>query len=82
VLLTRVLLARGDPEAAAALARAEEQMSRLETRELPPRIEKARAELARARGDAATCERALREAARLHRANGEPWLAIQAESRI
>ena len=42
----------------------------------------ARAELAKHSGDASGCERALRAAARLHRDNGEEWLAAQAEARI
>jgi class 3 adenylate cyclase len=34
------------------------------------------------RDDEAGCERALRSAARMHRDNGEEWLATQAEARI
>lgn len=54
----------------------------LGARDLPPRIEEARAELARVRGDTAAAERALRAAAELHRANGDVWLAARAEARI
>ena len=61
---------------------ASELATALDARDLLPRIEEARAELARHRNDAAGCERALRTAARLHRENGEEWLATQAEARI
>jgi hypothetical protein len=50
--------------------------------DLLPRIEEARAELAQRRGDIGGCERAWRAAARIHRENGEEWLAAQAEARI
>ena len=66
----------------AALADASELATALDARDLLPRIEQARAEIARHRDDNAGCERALREAARLHRENGEEWLATQAEARI
>jgi class 3 adenylate cyclase len=83
ILLTRSLVAAGDLAGAdASLARASARLEALDARDLPPRLEGARAELARARGDAPGCERALREAARLHRENGEEWLADQAEARI
>jgi len=83
VLLTRALLADGDVAGATeAFARAEDRVSQTDARDLPPRLEEARAEFARACGDTAACASALREAARLHRANGEPWLASQAEARI
>lgn len=53
----------------------------LGARDLPPHLEEARAELARARGETAASGRALR-AAELHRASGEEWLATQAEARV
>jgi tetratricopeptide (TPR) repeat protein len=82
VARARALVTSGDGEAAeAALARAAELATVVGARDLPPRIEEARAELARQRNDDAGCERALRAAARLHRENGEEWLATQAEAR-
>jgi len=82
VALARGLVVSQDGEAAAAaLARAAELAAATGARDLPPRIEEARAELAQLRGDAAGRERALRQAARLHRDNGEEWLAAQAEAR-
>jgi MalT-like TPR region len=69
-------------EAETALIRAAELTAELGARDLPPLIEGARAELVGLRGDAAARERALREAARLHRENGGEWLAAQAEARI
>jgi hypothetical protein len=45
-------------------------------------VEEARAEVAALEGDRAARERALREAARLHRACGDAWAAEQAEERI
>jgi tetratricopeptide (TPR) repeat protein len=81
--LVRALVAGGEAAGAAAtLAQALELATALDARDLLPRIEEARADLARHRNDAAGCERALRTAARLHRANGEEWLATQAEARI
>jgi hypothetical protein len=68
--------------AEAALGRASELATALDARDLLPRVEEARAELARPGKDAAGSERALRTAARLHRENGEEWLAAQAEARI
>jgi ATP/maltotriose-dependent transcriptional regulator MalT len=84
ILRARVLLAGGDADAAeATLARASELATAMsDARDLPPLIEEARAELARHRGDAGGCERALRTAAQMHRENGEEWLATQAEARI
>ncbi len=83
VALGRALVASKDAEAAeAALARAAQLATESGARDLPPRIEEARAELAHLRGDAAGRERALRQAARLHRDNGEEWLAAQAEARL
>ena len=83
VALARALVASQDSEAAeAALTRAAELAAAVGARDLPPRIEEARAELAQLRGDAAGRERALREAAQLHRDNGEEWLEAQAEARL
>jgi class 3 adenylate cyclase len=83
VWLARALVAGGDAAGAeSALAHASELATALDARDLPPRIEEARAELARRAGDTAACERALRNAARLHRENGEEWLATQAEARL
>jgi class 3 adenylate cyclase len=83
VVLARALVAGGDAAGAdATLAHASELATALDARDLPPRIEEARAELARHRHDDVECERALRAAARLHRENGEEWLATQAEARI
>jgi hypothetical protein len=45
-------------------------------------VEEARAELAALAGEGAARERALREAARLHRVCGDAWAAEQAEARI
>ena len=81
--LARAQIAAGDLAAAVTeLDRAAEQAAALDARDLLPCIEEARAELARRGGDTAGCERALRAAARLHRENGEEWLATQAEARI
>jgi class 3 adenylate cyclase/tetratricopeptide (TPR) repeat protein len=83
VALARVLAAGADAAGAdAALARASELAAVLDARDLPPCIEEVRAELARRRRDDAGCERAVRAAARLHRDNGEEWLATQAEERV
>jgi hypothetical protein len=83
VALATVLVAGGNAAGAeATLAHALELATALNARDLLPSIEEARAELARHRKDAAGCERALRAAARLHRENGEAWLATQAEARI
>jgi class 3 adenylate cyclase len=83
IWLARALVAGGDGAgAASALAHASELATALGARDLPPRIEEARAELARLRNDASGCEHALRAAARMHRENGEEWLATQAEARI
>ena len=83
IALSHVQVAAGDLAAAdVTLARAAELAQVLSACDLPPCIEEARAELARVRGDAAGSERALRAAAELHRANGEEWLATQAEVRI
>jgi hypothetical protein len=78
------LLAAGDVDGAEArLAQASALAAAMpDARELPPRIEEIHADLARHRRDAVGCERALREAARMHRENGEEWLAAQAEARI
>jgi class 3 adenylate cyclase/tetratricopeptide (TPR) repeat protein len=81
--LARAQIGAGDlASAEAGIARVAEQAAVLNARDLLPVVEEARAELARARGDAAGCERALRDAARLHRENGEEWLATQAEAGI
>ena len=81
--LARAQIAAGDGASAeAGIGRVAEQALALGLRDLLPGVEEARAELARSRGDAAGCERALRAAARLHRENGEEWLATQAEARI
>ena len=81
--LARARIAAGDLVAAeAGIAEAAERAEALGARDLLPCIEEARAELARGRGDADGCERALRAAARLHRENGDEWLATQAEARI
>jgi class 3 adenylate cyclase/tetratricopeptide (TPR) repeat protein len=83
IALARALVADGDTAAAdTTLAQASELATALEARDLLPRIEEARAELARHRNNHAGCERALRAAARMHRENGEEWLATQAEARI
>ena len=50
--------------------------------QVEPRTAKGRNQVARLREDEAGRERALREAARLHRENGEEWLAAQAEARM
>jgi hypothetical protein len=81
--LARAQIAAGAlADAEAGIAGAAERAKALDARDLLPLIEEARAELARARGDAAGCERTLRAAARLHRENGDDWLATQAEARI
>jgi class 3 adenylate cyclase len=81
--LARAQIAAGAlADAEAGIAGAAERAKALDARELLPLIEEARAELARACGDAAACERALRAAARLHRENGDDWLATRAEARI
>jgi hypothetical protein len=83
ILLARALVTGGDAAGAEeALAHASDLATALAARDLPPRIEEARAELARRADDAAACERALRTAARLHRENGEEWQATQAEARL
>jgi class 3 adenylate cyclase len=83
IWLVHALIGGGDLSAAAEVfGRASEQVAALDARDLPPRLEEARAELARHSGDSAACERALREAARLYSENGEPWLASQAEAGI
>ncbi len=83
IALARALVAAGDPTGAeATLAHASALATALDARDLPPRIEEARAELALHRNDPAGHERALRTAARLHRGNGEEWQATQAEARI
>jgi class 3 adenylate cyclase/tetratricopeptide (TPR) repeat protein len=79
--LARAQIAAGDlASAEAEIARVGKQATVLDARDLLPVVEEARAELARARGDAVGRERALRAAARLHRENGEEWLATQAEA--
>lgn len=81
--LARGQIAAGDLASAdAGIARVAEEATALAARGLRPVVEEARAELARSRGDAAGCERALRAAARLHRENGDEWLATQAEAGI
>lgn len=65
-----------------ALASAAELVAALDAHDLRPRIEEARAELARNRGDAAGCERGWRAAARLHRENGDEWRASRIEARL
>jgi tetratricopeptide (TPR) repeat protein len=84
LVLASSLLAAGDVDGGEArLAQASALAAAMpDARDLPPRIEEAHAELARHRRDAVGCERALREAARMHRENGEEWLAAQAEARI
>ncbi len=72
LVLARVLLREGasEPEAArqigAALERAAELIDQTGGESRRPRLEELRAELAHARGDAATRERYLREAHRLY----------------
>jgi hypothetical protein len=81
--LARAQIAAGDlADAEAGIADAADRAKELDARDLLPVIEEARAELARSRGDAAGCERALRDAVRLHRENGDAWLATQAEARL
>jgi class 3 adenylate cyclase/tetratricopeptide (TPR) repeat protein len=81
--LARALAAHGDDAGGeAALARGAELTTALDARDLLPLVEEARAELTRRRGDVTGWERTLREAARMHRENGEEWLAAQAEARI
>jgi ATP/maltotriose-dependent transcriptional regulator MalT len=84
IVLARALLAAGDVDGAEArLAQASALAAAMpDARDLPPPIEEVHAALARHRRDAVGCERALREAARMHRENGEEWLAAQAEARI
>ncbi len=83
ISLARALVAGGDAAGAeATLASAAESASALNARDLLPRVEEARAEISRHRNDDAGCEHALRAAARLHRENGEEWLATQAEAKI
>ncbi len=83
IALAQALVADGELDGAeVALERASELSKATSARGLPPLIEEARAELARQRRDAAACERALRNAARLHRENGEEFQATQAEARI
>jgi len=81
--LARAQIAAGDlADAEAGIADAADRARALDARDLLPCIEEARAELARSRGDVAGCEHALRDAARLHRENGDAWLATQVEARI
>jgi tetratricopeptide (TPR) repeat protein len=81
--LARAQIAAGDlASAEIGIDRVAEQATALEARDLLPVVEEARAALARSRDDAAGCERALRAAARLHRKNGEEWLAVQVEAGI
>jgi len=83
ILLARTLVASGDSAGAeSALALASELVTELDARDLLPLVEEARAELAHLRNDATGCERALHAAARMHRENGEEWLATQAEARF
>jgi adenylate cyclase len=83
IACARALLARGDLTGAdATLTLASELATAMDARDLLPRLEEVRAELARSRHDEVGYERALRTAARLHRENGEEWLATQAEARI
>jgi tetratricopeptide (TPR) repeat protein len=84
LLLAHALLASGDVDGGGArLAQASALAAAMpDARGLAPRIEEAHADLARRRRDAVGCERALREAARMHRENGEEWLATQAEAQI
>jgi class 3 adenylate cyclase len=83
IMRARALVAGGDAAAAAsALADASELATALDARDLLPRVEEARAELARLRSDPAGCEHALRTAARMHHENGEEWQATQAEARL
>jgi hypothetical protein len=63
-----------------ALTRATELTAQSRVRDLPPLIAEARAELARLCDDETGREVALREAARLHRENGDEWLAAEAEA--
>jgi hypothetical protein len=64
------------------LAGVEEVARALGARDPLTSIKEARAEFAARRGDGEAAARAWREAARLHRENGEEWLATQAEARI
>jgi hypothetical protein len=83
ILMARAPAAGGDAAGAeSALACASELATALAARDLLPSAEEARAELAPLRGDDAACEQALCAAARMHRENGEEWLATQAEGRI
>ncbi len=83
ILLAGALVAHGDAAGGeATLDQASELAAVMNARDLLPRIEEARAELARCRHDGVGCERALRAAAQMHRENGEEWLATQAEARI
>ena len=83
IMLVRALVAAGNVDGADAdVTRAATLSAELGARDLPPRLEEARAELARWRKDETGHERALRHAAELHRENGEEWLATQAEARI
>jgi hypothetical protein len=68
---------RGD----ASRARACELAVATGARDLPPAIEEALADLAGLRNDEVGRERALSEAARLYRENGEERLAAQADER-
>ncbi len=86
VARAHVLLAE---DGAKAIAAASEEIDRAEAlvRERGLQValalvEEARAEIAALAGDRAARERALREAARLHRACGDVWAAEQAEARI
>jgi Tfp pilus assembly protein PilF len=81
--LARAFVAGGEIERAEqTLAHVSELAETLDGRDLPAHLEEARAELAARRGDGEGAARAWREAARLHRENGEAWLATQAEARI
>jgi GrpB-like predicted nucleotidyltransferase (UPF0157 family) len=81
-----VLLAEGGEERIAAareeIERAEVLAAERKLHVTLAQLQEARAELAGLEGDPAAQERALREAARLHRACGDTWAAEQAEGRI
>jgi len=86
VARARVLLAEAGAKAIAAareeIDRAEELACERGLQATLALVEEARAEIAALEGDGAARERALREAARLHRACGDEWAAEQAEARI
>jgi hypothetical protein len=79
IWLARALIAAGGEM---ALVRTAELATAIEARDLRGVLEEVRAELAELRGDTAAAELSRREAARLHRDNGEEWLASQVEARI